>query len=144
MTVALLAGAAAAEVGPIFASAMSMDGNELVSSCRQGVLEQAAALRGLPDPEATVHFPIGDMPAAKLRRFRIVEMTLHAWDLARALEADERLPTDVVAFSLGALEEMAATVPEGMFGAGPSAAFAELLDDQVRLLDLSGRRPGSA
>ena len=141
MTVALLEGAEASRAGAGFASASSLEGNELISSCRQGVIEQGAALCAIADGEATVHFPTGDMPAARLRSFRIVEMTLHAWDLARAIGADELLPKDAVAFSREAIELMIATVPPKMFGPRPSGVEASAQDDQARLLVLSGRQP---
>jgi uncharacterized protein (TIGR03086 family) len=141
MTLALLDGADTGSVGPSFESAASLEGHELISSCRQSVLEQGEALRELPDPEAIVHFPLGDMSASKLRSFRIVEMTIHAWDLARSLEADDALPSDVVAFSIEGIELMAGELPSGMFGTGPTGDLGEGAGEQDRLLDLSGRRP---
>ena len=141
MTVALVEGAEASRAASSFASSSRLEGNELISSCRQGVIEQGAALCGIEDAEATVHFPTGDMPVDRLRSFRIVEMTLHAWDLARAIEADELLPRDAVAFSREGIELMIATVPPKMFSPRSGGIEVPAEDDQARLLVLSGRQP---
>ena len=92
--------------------------------------------------ERTCHHPVGDIPGAQLLRFRVGDMTLHAWDLARAIGADEHLDPDLaedVYISMSPMAPFIATT--GFFGAGPSGDVGPDAPAQQRLLDLSGRRP---
>jgi uncharacterized protein (TIGR03086 family) len=141
MAVSLVGGAPASAIGPIFADVGKITDDDIVEACRRSVREARDVLVDLPDPDGIVHFPIGDIPAAQLQTFRISDLTLHTWDLARAIGADETLPPDAVELALTSLTAMAGTVPPGMFGEGPSGAIAKEADPQARLLDLSGRRP---
>ena len=91
--------------------------------------------------ERIVHHPAMDMPGAQLLGFRIGGLTLHAWDLARA-SADENLDSELVEAVWAQLSPMAPFIVEtGVFGVGPSGEVGEGSPLQVRLLDLSGRRP---
>jgi uncharacterized protein (TIGR03086 family) len=141
MVVALIDGAEASDVGPIFARTSSLEGPELIEACRDSVEEAEGALVEIEDPNSLVHFPGLDMPASQLQTFRICDLTLHAWDLARAVGADEELPADAVAYSLASLEAMEGMIPPGMFGEGASGQLAQDAGEQAMLLDLSGRRP---
>ena len=92
--------------------------------------------------ERTCHHPVGDIHGSQLLGFRIGDMALHAWDLARAIGADETLDPDVVGAMWEALSPMAPFIGEtGFFGAGPSGTLSEDAPLQLRVLDLSGRRP---
>ena len=103
--------------------------------------EQAAALRRPGLPELTVHHPVGDIPGAQLLRFRIGDMTLHAWDVARAIGGDEQLDPELADDVYESMVPMAPFIGTiGMFGSGPSGQVDESAPAQVRLLDLSGRR----
>jgi hypothetical protein len=83
-----------------------------------------------------------DMPEAQLLGFRIGGLTLHAWDLARASGGDEALDSELVEAVWAQLSPMAPFIAEtGVFGVGPSGEVGEGAPLQVRLLDLSGRRP---
>jgi len=141
MSVALLGGAAGSEIRPIFSATAELKGDGLVEACRDSIEEAESLLVDLDEPGALVHFPGMDMPAAQLQSFRIVDMTLHAWDLARSIGVNEELPADAVELSLANLVAMEGMVPPGMFGDGASGALDEAADAQARLLDLSGRRP---
>ncbi len=73
---------------------------------------------------------------------RVADALLHAWDLARAIGADEQLPAGLVAEVWAAMSPMAALIGgSGFFGSGPSGQVGEDAPLQLRLLDLSGRRP---
>jgi uncharacterized protein (TIGR03086 family) len=93
--------------------------------------------------DRVVHHPgAGDVPGSMLLAFRIGDNLLHAWDLARACGFDETLDADAVAATWAALEPMAPMIPSiGVFGSGPSGSVGADAPIQVRLLDLSGRRP---
>jgi len=103
----------------------------LVAAFRTSADAQAAALGRPGVLELTVHHPVGDIPGAQLLRFRVGDMTLHAWDLARAIGADDHTSMAPMAPFIS---------PLGMFGSGPSGEVDESAPAQVRLLDLSGRR----
>jgi uncharacterized protein (TIGR03086 family) len=92
--------------------------------------------------ERIVHHPAMDMPGAQLLGFRIGGLTLHAWDLARASGGNEALDSELVEAVWAQLSPMAPIIAEtGVFGVGPSGEVGEGAPLQVRLLDLSGRRP---
>jgi uncharacterized protein (TIGR03086 family) len=92
--------------------------------------------------ERIVHHPVGDLPAAQMLGFRISDLTVHSWDLARATGGDERLDPVLVSTVWEQLQPMAAIIHTvGVFGAGPSGEVPDDADLQRRLLDLTGRRP---
>lgn len=89
---------------------------------------------------ATVRHPkTGTMTGAELRLFRVNELTVHAWDLARAIGADDRLDERVVLWLLESLEPLRPTVAaSGLVKAG-EADDASTTSPQTRLLSLFGR-----
>jgi len=103
---------------------------------------QAAALREPGALERIVPHPAFDMPGSQLLDFRIGDQLLHAWDLARAIGTDETLDPELVDYVWESLLPLAGALPaSGAFGAGVSGALGDDAPRQVRLLDLSGRRP---
>ena len=88
------------------------------------------------------HPNIGDITAAQLFGFRIADLTLHAWDLARAIGANERLDDELVELVYAGMQPLTPFIAQtGMFGSGPSGEHADDVPTQTRMLDLSGRRP---
>jgi uncharacterized protein (TIGR03086 family) len=87
--------------------------------------------------EATVRHPkAGAITAAQLRVLRVNELTVHAWDLARAIDADDRLDERVVSWLLEQLEPLRSTM--GLREPGP-ADERPTATPQQRLLRLLGR-----
>ena len=85
---------------------------------------------------------MGEIPCAQFLGMRVADALLHAWDLARAIGADEQLPAGLVAEVWAVMSPMAALIgSSGFFGSGPSGQVDEDAPLQLRLLDLSGRRP---
>jgi uncharacterized protein (TIGR03086 family) len=109
------------------------------------VREHAASLRAFREPGALGRIcahPMGDIPAAMLLGFRITDLTLHAWDLARATGTDETLEPLLVESVWATVSRMAeGLAASGVFGAGPSGTVADDAPLQQRLLDCTGRRP---
>lgn len=142
MSVELLDGATGDEV-------IAGLGDDLVSG-RDGVVvdfaevadqmhTRFAASGGL---DGTVSHPMGVIPRRQFVGFRIGDYLTHAWDLARAIGADESLDSDVVALAWDDLQPMRPLISEsGMFGDGPSGEVSEDAPLQTRYLDLTGRRP---
>jgi len=114
---------------------------EVIAECRRALAAQMVSLAGA-DLEQIAHHPIGDVTVRQLYDFRIMDLTVHAWDLARAIGADEHLPPDLVDHVYGFLTPLEPFIGEiGIFGAGPSGSLAQGASAQAKMLDLSGRRP---
>jgi uncharacterized protein (TIGR03086 family) len=139
MTVMLLDGASRDEVMEMFRNA---DPNEdLVAGYAETMVAQNAAFRGPGALDRTVHHPMGDIPATLLLQFRTGDATLHAWDLARAIGADEELDRELVELIYDGMLPMAPMLAgSGAFGEGPSGTVADDAPTQAKLLDLAGRR----
>ncbi|EDY48563.1 conserved hypothetical protein [Streptomyces clavuligerus] len=89
--------------------------------------------------ERTVWLSYGQTPAVAYCAQMITDAVVHAWDLSRAIGADERLPEALVAFALEEVTPYAA-------GLSDSGLFAPPIEPppgdghQTRLLALLGRR----
>jgi len=117
-------------------------GDDPLTTFTQGAEQQLAAFREEGALERICHHPAGDFPGEVVLGFRIGDLSLHAWDLARAVGADEILPDELVAAVWENMQPMVPIIAEiGIFGSGPSGTVAEDEDLQLRLLDLTGRRP---
>jgi uncharacterized protein (TIGR03086 family) len=96
---------------------------------------------------ARVHHPkSGAMSGADLRLFRVNELTVHGWDLARAIGSDDRLHEGLVLWLLQRLEPLRSTfAASGLVKAGVADDLSTA-SPQTRLLDLLGRagHPGRA
>lgn len=115
-------------------------GADPVTAWSSTTAAQAAAFQQPGALEAPVDHPVGQITGADLLGFRTFDITLHAWDLARAIGADATLPGELVAHVLGIVE---GGLPGMGFGivAAPPATGAE---PQARLLALTGRADDSA
>jgi uncharacterized protein (TIGR03086 family) len=91
----LLAGSTIAEVGDRF------DGDVLGAEPKAAwTLVSAAAVRAVEEDGAMdriVHLSFGDFPGREYAMQLLADHLIHAWDLARAIGADERLDTGLVA-----------------------------------------------
>jgi uncharacterized protein (TIGR03086 family) len=117
-------------------------GDDPIAAFERSAELQAAALGEPGALDRVVAHPAFDMPGARLLEFRIGDMLLHAWDLARAIGADEALDPEVVDSVWESLAPLADALPgSGAFSSGASGTVGEDAPKLVRLLDLSGRRP---
>ena len=101
-----------------------------------------AALSAVDDPGALqriVHLSFGDFPGRMYIGQVLSDHVIHAWDLARAIGADEKLPPELVRFTYDEL------VPQfdlwrqaGAFG--DKVEVPEEADLQTKLLAEAGRR----
>jgi uncharacterized protein (TIGR03086 family) len=133
----LLAGRTIAEVGDRYEG--DLLGDDPVGAWDRSI---AAALDAFDQPgalEREVDLSFGRHPATLYIEQRTLDLGVHAWDLARAIGADERLPDDLVA----CLWERWAPEKEQIRA---SDVFAEPIDVpetadlQTRLVGLLGRR----
>ncbi|MFF4347084.1 TIGR03086 family metal-binding protein [Streptomyces sp. NPDC001530] len=90
--------------------------------------------------ERTVHLSYGDTSASFYCAQMVSDLAVHAWDLSRAIGADERLPEDLLKFTVREVTPYAADLAKtGLFAAPvepPPGA-----DVQTKLLCLLGREP---
>lgn len=138
----LLAGGAAAEAIGVARSG-DFDSDPL-ESYRQSVVAQREAFAAPGALAARVHHPLGEVSGKRLAGMRTFDLLVHAWDLARATGGDERLPDDLVDAVLALMQPVAAGLAgSGAFGQGASGTLPDGATPTERLLDLTGRRPGS-
>ncbi len=101
-----------------------------------------AGFSGPDGLEGTVAHPAGNFPRSVFIGFRVADAAVHAWDLARAIEADTALPSELVRFLWDdAQPQRELLLSSGLFGDGPSGTVADDAPLQLRYLDLLGRRP---
>ena len=105
----------------------------------------AAQLDAFSRPDVATHVfqhPAGDMPGAQVQRFRLGDLLVHQWDLARAIGADETLDDELVREVWDGISPMIPMLAtSGVFGSGPSGMVTDEAPLQTRLLDAMGRRP---
>ncbi|MGW0533178.1 TIGR03086 family metal-binding protein [Streptomyces sp. NPDC003032] len=89
--------------------------------------------------DRTVHLTSGETSAAFYCGQMTTDLVVHAWDLSRAIGADETLPDDLVDFAVREISPYAAELAKsGLFD--PPVEPPPGADAQTRLLSLVGRR----
>src|SRR2546423_1744603 len=86
-----------------------------------------------------VHLSSGDVPAADYVGERILDLVMHAWDVARAIGADERLDPELVDVARKVLAEKA-DLWRRHGALGPAVETALGADPQTLLVAESGRK----
>lgn len=100
--------------------------------------------------ERTVHFPVGEVPAATFGLgFGLMEAVVHRWDLARAVALDPDIDPAAAALVLEKLrplipDEMRASAPDlttASIPFGPAVEVPETASPVARLVAFLGRTP---
>jgi uncharacterized protein (TIGR03086 family) len=131
----LLRGAAAEEL----AATRSEDhvGSDPAGSFRRWQAPLAAEFAAQGALTRVVHHPVGDRSGADLLGMRVLDLTLHAWDLARSVGLEERLDPELCAHVLAShmhlVEELRAA---GLYAAPRDG---DPSDPQTELLLRTGR-----
>jgi uncharacterized protein (TIGR03086 family) len=94
-------------------------------------------------------YPLGRVTGAQALAVRTADTVVHTWDLARALDADERLDAELVGWLDGGLEAIYAGLAEAptapdtthRFFAAPDPTAPSRASRQDRLLNRLGRTP---
>ncbi|MHC0431967.1 TIGR03086 family metal-binding protein [Streptomyces sp. O3] len=90
--------------------------------------------------DRTVSLSYGDSSAAHYCGQLVTDLVVHAWDLSRAIGADERLPDDLVRSAVREVSPYAADLAKsGLFA--PPVEPPSGADVQTKFLCLLGRRP---
>ncbi|MFD8828262.1 TIGR03086 family metal-binding protein [Streptomyces sp. NPDC059605] len=130
-------GRTVAEVGDVF------DGDVLGDDPVAAWDRAAAGAReafGAPGAlERTVNLSYGDTPADAYCAQMVTDAVVHAWDLSRAIGADERLPAQLVGFARREVGPYAKDLSGSGLFAPPVGTPADA-DPQTELLALLGRR----
>jgi uncharacterized protein (TIGR03086 family) len=108
---------------------------------------QAFAVPGALD--SILDYPLGQVTGRQALAVRTTDTTIHTWDLARAIGADDRLDAGLVAWIDDSLDEIFAGLAETpttaatthRFFAAPNGTLAGNASRQDRLLHRMGRRP---
>ena len=140
MSVQLLAGASRQEAIAALGEDMMTDGRDPVAD----FVDLAARMQAgfAADLDGTVDHPMGQIPRTMFVGFRIMDNGTHAWDLARAIGADETLDPDLVQRMWDDIQPMAGELAGlGIFGDSASGDVGDDAPLQTRFLDLVGRRP---
>ena len=101
-----------------------------------------AALSAFAEDDAmirTVHLDSGPLPAAVYIQQLTTDLTVHAWDLARAIGADTELDGELVTAALLVGDRLPEDGVPGLFG--PPVDTSPAASPQQRLLARFGRRP---
>ena len=142
MTVQLLAGGSRDDVIAGLGDNL-LDGSDDISADFATLAEEMR--RGFSAPsglEGTVDHPMGEIPRTMFIGFRVLDDTVHSWDLARGIGANDELDAEVIGFLWNEIQPMAGGIKDlGIFGDGASGNVGEDAPLQQRYLDLLGRRP---
>jgi uncharacterized protein (TIGR03086 family) len=99
--------------------------------------------------ERVLDYPLGKVTGRQALAVRTTDTTIHTWDLARAVGADENLDVGLVAWIDDFMEQIYAGLAETptaaetthRFFAAPEGAIRRAVSRQDRLLRRMGRRP---
>ncbi len=97
-----------------------------------------AALTALSSLDTPIQLPDGPVPAEELGWRLAIDLTVHAWDLARAINAPDEFPNDLLAHVLDQAKQSA----DRWFPADRYATPIPVpgcTDDLTELLALTGR-----
>ena len=133
----LLEGKTVEEVGDQFEGDLLGDAPfDAWDSASRGAMKSARRPGAMED---IVHLSFGDVPGSEYLGQLLNDHVIHAWDLARAIGADDKLDSDLVEFLYeGAVPQEELLKSTGAFGdkiEPPPGA-----DTQTKLLAIMGRR----
>ncbi|GAA1032672.1 MULTISPECIES: TIGR03086 family metal-binding protein [Amycolatopsis] len=98
--------------------------------------------------DQVLDYPLGQVSGRQALAVRATDSAIHAWDLARALDVDDRLDSELVTWISDNLETIYAGLAESPVAADTTHRFfaapgtlGESASRQDRLLQLMGRNP---
>jgi uncharacterized protein (TIGR03086 family) len=134
----LLSGSTIDEVGSRFDG--DLLGDDPVAAFDDAAAAALSAVRAEGALDGIVHLSFGDHPAREYAMQLAADHLVHAWDLARAIGADETLDTDAVSTVREWFEAMETTYRD-MGVIGPRVELPTAAGPQAQLLAMMGRTP---
>ncbi|MDJ0399245.1 TIGR03086 family metal-binding protein [Rhodococcus rhodochrous] len=102
--------------------------------------DQATAAWAMASPAQEVHLSYGTVPCLDYMKQQIADITVHTWDLARAIGADETLDAELVDAVLADVEPQKDMLASSGLFADP-VPVPDDASPQDRLIALTGRDP---
>jgi uncharacterized protein (TIGR03086 family) len=111
-------------------------GPDAMTAWAETCAAQTVAFAEVGALERRLDHPLGEISGGEFLEFRIFDITLHAWDLARSIGTSEDLSPDLVEVVVDIVENG----PPGMgFGIVALGKVPSNASPQEKLLDISGR-----
>lgn len=133
----LLAGKTIKEVGDMFEGDM-LDGSP-IQAYEESSSAAQEAINNLTDINQICHLSFADLPCKEYINQRILDLTVHGWDIAKSTGQPDTFDDDLVAFVYDfALAHRDELRNSGMFGT--EIEVDESTDTQTKLLALLGRK----
>ncbi|MFH8607347.1 TIGR03086 family metal-binding protein [Streptomyces sp. NPDC018029] len=130
-------GATMESVGDLFEG--DMLGPDQIASWDTAAAASRAAFREPGALDRIVHLSSGDASSTFYCGQMTVDLVVHAWDLSRAIGADEQLPDELIDFAVREVAPYADELEKsGLFA--PAVEPPPDADAQTKLLNLMGRR----
>jgi uncharacterized protein (TIGR03086 family) len=114
-------------------------GDDALSSFIETAQGVVASFRETGSLERIAHHAAGDRTGRELLSMRILDAAVHAWDLARAIGADETIDDDVVAFLLEYTADLDPAAQRAF--APPDGQLPRTAPPQAQLVHRLGRHP---
>jgi uncharacterized protein (TIGR03086 family) len=125
------------QLGPMFGASIGEDADwSTTRSAIETAIADPANLEGDTPPQV-----FGGMPKHQLLGIAVGDLALHAWDLARAIGADETLPPAAVEAVHMGMQRMPAEMLRSPKMFGPEIPVADDASAQDKLLGFVGRQP---
>lgn len=132
----LLAGKTVAEVGDTYDG--DVLGNDPVAAWEAAATAAAAAWNQPGALERSVQLSYGTVPATEYLWQLVVDLTVHAWDLARGIDVDDEMPNDLASTVVEIVREHRDELTESGLMGTPLDTSA-CTDDLTELLAILGR-----
>ena len=137
---AALAGGASSDDALAEAIMASFDGDP-VARFAESASSQLDAFKRPGALDAMVRHPQGDISGRTFLYYRVGDLLLHGWDLARSTGGDDQLDDDLVPDVWREYQSLLPAATEsGAFGQGPTDDLPDDAPLAIRLLDVTGRR----
>jgi uncharacterized protein (TIGR03086 family) len=135
-----LGGASRADVAAL--AARDLLGKDPLGAFDRTLAAQARAFAGADALERVCETAVGETTGRQLLGFRITDLVVHSWDLARATGMDECMDAALAEHTWQEIEPRVPMMASmGVFGDGPSGTLPGDAPAHLKLLDASGRRP---
>lgn len=135
----LLAGKTIDEIGGVEAFDGDRLGSDPKRSWSDAAQQALASVRREGAMEITTHLSFGDFPGSFYAQQLLSDHVIHAWDLARGIDADDHLDEELVTY----VYEIMSPYAESLSQSGSYGTVVGVPDDadpQTKLLALAGRR----